>query len=300
MPEPLATADYLSHLLGLLDDDTPQVRESVGAALQVFDGDVSELLHGMGVTLSASERTTLSRLLHPARRERLRRDWVVPTHGAAGLADDWEAGEALLRMLSDYLHDGITLRQPLPDALDMLEEELAPAYERGGEVEFCRELFGPRGLRIHRAGARKFGSLEYLDLAAVIGGARTYAIGACLIALLLANRLGADIQCLSLSGDYFLQTNGFKGGQVIVSPSRSRVILERRHWHDVLLRSKSDHVLGNEELCLVSLGEILIDALSSMQHDFMTRNITEDYDLLDGLVKSLAEPEQAVSYDFPT
>jgi hypothetical protein len=62
-------------------------------------------------------------MLRPARREILVRDWIAPSGGAMALHEDWESFEALLRTISDFLHDGITLRQPLSDALDLLMEE---------------------------------------------------------------------------------------------------------------------------------------------------------------------------------
>ena len=116
--------ERLAVLLRLLDDDSPPVRASVENALSAFGGDVSELLGESEVHLGEAELELLSLLLLPSRRERLRREWVVPAGGAAAVQDDWELFEALLRSLSDYLHDGVTMRQPLGDALDLLAEDL--------------------------------------------------------------------------------------------------------------------------------------------------------------------------------
>ena len=118
----------LHHLLRLLDDETPAVRESVQQVLTEFNGDLSEHLPDLGIDLSIHERSLLSRLLHPGRRKRLRKEWLVPSGGWPALGNDWDRVEALMRMLSDYLHDGITLRLPVADALDLLAEE----YELSG------------------------------------------------------------------------------------------------------------------------------------------------------------------------
>ncbi len=116
----------LKALVRLLDDETPAVRERIAARLLETTGDLSEALAEIGWGGSAYEQDLLSGILHPARRETLRREWCVPS---GGLGDDWETLEHLLRLLSDFLHDGVNLRQSLPDALDLLAEE---AEEQGG------------------------------------------------------------------------------------------------------------------------------------------------------------------------
>jgi len=133
--------ERLAVLLRLLDDDSPPVRASVENALGAFGGDVSELLGESGVQLDATNLELLSVLLMPARRERLRREWVVPAGGADAVQDDWDLFEALLRSISDYLHDGVTLRQPVGDALDLLAEELELIASEEGAAGINRTLF---------------------------------------------------------------------------------------------------------------------------------------------------------------
>lgn len=128
-------AEELDALLRLLDDDTPEVRARVAERIVMFGGDLSEWLAARPQVLTKSEKSLLSQILMPPRRAALEREWLVPTGGAAALGEDWETFEALLRALSDFLHDGITIRQPLSDALDLLAEEAEEC-----EVTTSREL----------------------------------------------------------------------------------------------------------------------------------------------------------------
>jgi hypothetical protein len=122
-PEP----EELDALLRLLDDETPSVREQVAQRLALCGGDISEWLATQPRILSREEKSLLTEMLSPGRREALAREWIAPTGGAAALSEDWDSVESLLRVLSDFLHDGIALRQPLADALDLLAEEAAKA-----------------------------------------------------------------------------------------------------------------------------------------------------------------------------
>jgi hypothetical protein len=115
--------EELGALIRLLDDDTPAVREQVAQRLALCGGDISEWLATQPRILSREEKFLLTEMLSPARREILAREWLAPTGGAAALSEDWDSVESLLRVLSDFLHDGIALRQPLADALDLLAEE---------------------------------------------------------------------------------------------------------------------------------------------------------------------------------
>jgi hypothetical protein len=190
--------DELSALLRLLDDDTPAVREKVAQRLALCGGDLSEWLATQPRSLSAPEKSLLSEMLGPPRREALAREWIAPTGGAAALQEDWETFEALLRVLSDFLHDGISLRQPLSDALDLLAEEAA---EDG--ISTANELrsFLFDGTRL--TGNR----IDYYDprnsdLAWSIAEGRSNPLGLCLIFMLVGRRLDFDIEGVNFPGHF--------------------------------------------------------------------------------------------------
>ena len=190
--------DELDALLRLLDDETPAVRERVAQRLALCGGDISEWLATRSRQLSKPEKVLLAEMLSPPRREILIREWIVPTGGAVALREDWESLEALLRTLSDFLHDGISLRQPLSDALDLLAEE---ASEEGvvtadGLREFLFTGNRLRGYPEHYYDPRSS------DLAWCIEEGHSNPLGLCLIFILVGYRLGFEVEGVNFPGHF--------------------------------------------------------------------------------------------------
>ena len=186
-------------MISLLDDETPGVRDRVAVRIaDVATGDLSEWLASREVPLPAGDESLLSGMLGPSRREMLRREWVVPSGGRAALAEDWERMEALLRALSDFLHDGVTLRQPLSDALDLLTEEATKAdcFMEKALIEF---LFSDGRLKGNRKG---YHDPRNADLAWVLTEGKSNPIGLSLILLLVARRLDLDVEGVNFPGHF--------------------------------------------------------------------------------------------------
>jgi regulator of sirC expression with transglutaminase-like and TPR domain len=190
--------EELDALLRLLDDETPEVRSRVAERLALCGGDISEWLATWPRTLSAGEKSVLAGLLSPPRRETLEREWLVPTGGAPALREDWESFEALLRAISDFLHDGITIRQPLSDALDLLAEE---ADEGGVASANDLRAFLFEGDRL--AGNRDdFDDPRNSDLAWSIAEGRSNPLGLCLVFMLVARRLELVVEAVNFPGHF--------------------------------------------------------------------------------------------------
>lgn len=185
--------------MSLLDDETPEVRTQVaGRIADVGSGDLSEWLASRPAPLAAADRALLSTMLGASRRSQLRREWVVPSGGGAALAEDWERTEALLRALSDFLHDGVTLRQPLSDAIDMLAEE-AERENCELEADLIEFMFGEGRLKGNR---EAYHDPCNADLAWVVAEGRSNPIGLSLVLLLVAGRLGMDIEGVNFPGHF--------------------------------------------------------------------------------------------------
>lgn len=210
MSAPLLQAD-LSTLLRLLDDETPEVRQSVLTALHDYDGDLSEALIEADIELIDSQRALLSSLLQAGRRDRLLREWVVPSEGLVGLHEDWDHCESMMRVLSDFLHDGLSIRQPLGDALDLLAEESESLYHEHGAKAWLRGLFHHHGLQ---PGIGDDLRPACLDLAAVAAGHPTQDTGAGIVAVLLARRIGAPVTAIDLPHHLVLVCDDELGGSV--------------------------------------------------------------------------------------
>jgi regulator of sirC expression with transglutaminase-like and TPR domain len=274
-------SERLVSLLKLLDDDTPAVRIAVREALRDYEGDVSEELASLNVQLSEADQALLSSLLMTDRRERLRREWVVPEAGADAVADDWEHFEALLRQLSDYLHDGVTLRQPLGDALDLLAEEVEPELGMSGEAMLNQLLFSAKKLRPNFI---EEDAPENYDLAAALAGRPTNSLGMGLIFLLMANRLQLQVEGLSLPGAFLCRYED--DGQVVITDPLlgGREILAEDLEHRV---RKYPRDVRERASRAATPGELLIRVIEELATSWAARGELEDAELMETLLNSL-------------
>lgn len=275
--------ERLAVLLRLLDDDSPPVRTSVEAALAEFGGDVSELLGEMDVKLGESEQELLSLLLLPARRERLRREWVVPAGGAAAVHDDWEQFEALLRTLSDYLHDGVTMRQPLGDALDLLTEELQTVSDDEGPAGINRVLFESGRFS---ANIQEEDSPDNYDLAHVLAGNPSNALGLGLIFLLVARRLDIDVDGLLLPRSLLCRYH--EDGHVVLSEPlvKGRKVLVEDLAHRMRKYPRDIRAIAARP---ATPGELLVRLVEELATTWMSRGEVEDELLMDDLLATLVK-----------
>ena len=275
--------ERLSVLLRLLDDDSPPVRASVEAALGAFGGDVSELLGGCDAQLGESELELLSLLLLPARRDRLRREWVVPAGGAAAVLDDWDQFEALLRSLSDYLHDGVTLRQPLGDALDLIAEELEGIAGEHGAAGLNRALFESGRFS---ANTGEEDDPDNYDLAHVLAGNPSNAIGLGVIFLLISRRLDIDVDGLLLPRSFLCRYH--EDGNVILSEPlvKGRRVLPDDLVHRMRRYPRDVRMIAARA---ASPGELLVRVVEELATAWSVRGETEDAELMEELLATLVK-----------
>jgi len=263
----------LAALLRLLDDDTPEVRSVVTDRLAEIGGDISEILPDMAGGLNDPEKRILTGLLLPARRRILREEWLTPGFGSAALGGDWELFESQLRLLSDFLHDGISLRQPLSDALDLLAEE---AQESG--------VSSPNDLRVFlfEQGRLKANRKDYYDprnsdLAWCISEGVSNPIGLAAIYMLTGLRLGFEIEGIPFPGHFLcrIQEDGyplivdcFDGGRI-----HSQEVLTDPH--NDLNREQRQALQGS-----AGLGTILLRLLNNLIDAFQRLERAEDAELI--------------------
>jgi hypothetical protein len=280
---PDTSPERLALLLRLLDDDSPEVRASVEEALSAFEGDVSELLGGLDANLGTDDLLLLSRLLLPSRRERLRREWIVPAGGADAVVDDWDHLEALLRSLSDYLHDGVTLRPPVGDALDLLAEELAETADRDGAAGLNKALFESGRFK---ADMREEDAPRNYDLARVLSGNDSNPLGLGLVFLLVARRLEVDVEGLNLpqaflcryhdNGHVVLTDPAAKGKTVSTDDLAHRI---RRYPREVRMMIARP----------VTPGELLVRVVEELATSWAVRGETQDAELMEELLATLVK-----------
>ena len=272
-------SDELAALVRLLDDETPGVRERVAERLALCGGDISEWLSAQSRVLSKQEQKLLSEMLSPPRREILAREWIAPSGGAAALQEDWESFEALLRNLSDFLHDGISLRQPLSDALDLLAEEAADEGVSSA-IELRTFLFC--GARL-TGNPRKYDDPKNSDLAWCIAEGRSNPLGLCLIYMLVGHRLNFEIEGVDFPGHFMCRI--FEEGCPIIIDCFDK---GRLHIQSDLLESphlsRAQRDLIREPL---GPGAILVRLLHNLCQEFKEINRAADALLMKELLATL-------------
>jgi Transglutaminase-like superfamily len=271
----------IAALLRLLDDETPEVRSVVTGRLAEVGGDISEILPDMASGLKGAEKRILSDLLMPARRRILREEWLTPSFGSAALGGDWELFESQLRLLSDFLHDGISLRQPLSDALDLLVEE---ALENGVACANDLRVFLFEQGRL-KANRKDYYDPRNSDLAWCIGEGVSNPIGLGVIFMLLGQRLGYEIEGIPFPGHFLcrIQEDGYP--LIVDCFDRGRI-----HSQKVLIDPNND--LNREQRRALQdsagLGTILLRTLNNLIDAFQRLQRAEDADLIKEMRDSMA------------
>ncbi len=270
--EPPAPEEF-DALLRLLDDETPVVRARVAERLSSCGGDLSEWLATHPRRLTNEEKKILSGILASSRREILAREWVFPTGGAAALGEDWDCFEALLRALSDFLHDGITLRQPLSDALDFLAEEAA-GEGVATENDLRAFLFGSGRLRGNKS---EYYDPRNSDLAWCIDEGKSNPLGLCVIFILVGRRLGLEVEGVNFPGHFLCRI--FQDGFPVIIDCFDK---GRLHLQSTLLESGSDLSTGQKEQLrrTADPGTILLRLLNNLGKSLMETGRPEDAGLI--------------------
>jgi hypothetical protein len=267
--------DELDALLRLLDDETPEVRQRVAERFTTYGGDISEWLATHPRPLDHPQRALLAEMLSPSRRETLAREWIAPTGGAAALQEDWESFEALLRLLSDFLHDGISLRQPLSDALDLLAEEAADDGVTT-ERELCSFLFdGTRLVGNHHG----YHDPRNSDLAWCLAEGRSNPLGLCVIFILIGRRLDLEIEGVNFPGHFMCRI--YEEGYPVVIDCFDA---GRMHFQSTLMESpdlnrNSRKILERS----VGPGTILLRLLNNLMQSLTREGRTDDLKLIEQL-----------------
>ena len=253
------------------------------SALNAFDGDVSELLGEIDARPGDADLELLSSLLQPARRDRLRREWVVPAGGAEAVHDDWDLFEALLRSLSDYLHDGVSLRQPLGDALDLLAEELETTAAENGAAGINQSLFESGRFR---GNLKEEDYPDNYDLAQVLAGGPSNALGLGLIFLLVARRLDVDAEGINLPQSFLCRFHE-DGLMVLTEPlAKGRRVSAEDLAHRMRRYPREVRIIATRP---AAPGELLVRLLEELATAWSVRGFVEDAELMEELLSTLVK-----------
>lgn len=259
-------------LIKLLDDENESVRQGLDTVFLDYQGDLSDELAAEGLHLSTKEALTLSKRLHPGRQAALRKEWVIPFHRLQSPDGDWESLEALLRLLSDYLHDGVNLRPSLSDQLDLLAEDAENKVE--DPVQLADHLFKSGlliGNRSHPYDPRNS------DLAWALSEGTSNPLGLCLIYMLVAHRLNLQVFGCNYPG-HFLSLIDHEGQATLVDCFHAARLTPVRE-----LIAKHPEISQQARLAIkqpCSLGTMLKRVLANIHFSFEKTGRTDDAELL--------------------
>ncbi|MFD2256132.1 transglutaminase family protein [Luteolibacter algae] len=265
----------LTALLKLLDDETPEVRSGVSGRLAEVGGDFSEILPDVARNLKETEKKILADILRPVRRKVLREEWLTPRFGSAALGDDWELFESHLRLLSDFLHDGVSLRQPLSDALDLLAEEIQEAHPLPPTANDIRVFLFEEG-RL-KGNKSHYYDPHNTDLAWCIAEGKSNPIGLGVIYMLLGQRLNVEIEGISFPGHFLCRIYEESHPLVVDCFDDGRV-----HSQEILTDPSNDLSREQRQMLRQSadLGMILLRLLNNLIDSFQRMKLVEDAELI--------------------
>ena len=269
----------LEALLRLLDDDTPAVREKIEERLTASGGDISEYLASRENRLSKEDERLLSELLQEGRRQRLHADWETPSSGALGLREDWERFESMLRVLSDFLHDGITCRQSLSDALDLIADE---ARDKGiADADQLRDHLFKQGLL--RGNHKGYDDPRNSDLSWCILEGKSNPIGLGVLFTLIARRLDLVVEPVPFPQHFLCRI--YEGGRPMIVDCFNRGQL---HPQEELLKNPDLSEAERHSLKRVAdPGSTLVRILNNLHSALMIADREEDAELIAQLRQSL-------------
>ncbi|MGJ8725626.1 MAG: transglutaminase-like domain-containing protein [Roseibacillus sp.] len=277
----------LPYLLRLLDDEQPDVRRVITAQLANFGGDLSDQVAGLGIDLSDRDREVLSTLLQPARRDSLRQAWFTPSRSLLEPDSDWDLFEAFLRMISDFLHDGVSLRPSMTDLLDELADESA---ELGLDdpIPLASWLFDGERLTANK---RDYYNPRNSDLAHVLESGIGNPLSLSLILTLVAQRRKIPIYGCNYPGHFLCWTDTSSGPLVIDPYNKARTLAVKQ----IIANNPGISTTSRDALTHPARQiDMLRRVLSNLAHAYTKSESTEDLMLVKELTESLDELDLAV------
>ena len=280
-------ASTLPYLLRLLDDEQPDVREEVSTQLADFGGDLSDQVAALGFDLSNKDREILSQILQPARRNSLRETWFTPSKALLDPDGDWHLFEAFLRMISDFLHDGVSLRPSLSDLLDDLADESAE-LELNDPIPLASWLYGGQHLTANK---RDYYNPRNSDLAHVIETGIGNPLSLSLILILVAQRRKMPVYGCNYPGHFLCWTNTSSGPLVIDPYNKARTLAVKQ----IIANNPGISTTSKDTLSApASQSDMLRRVLSNLSHAYTKRDSHDDLMLVKELTESLDEAEALI------
>lgn len=269
----------LPYLIKLLDDESTEIQSALASQFKQFDGDISDEIASLGIDLAPEDRIKLSGYLMPSRRDRLRHDWVVPNN----LDDDWDCFEHLLRVLCDFMHDGITLRASLHDSLDLLADDIDAKINRLTPNKLRKYLFADH---LYTGARTNYYALSNSDISYTLDCGKGNPITLAIIFLLIANRLEVDVTACNYPG-HFLARIMHKGEAHLVDCYNMGRLINVR---ELLEENKEISTEAKYAIHTPAPPRVILHrVLRNMEHAFSVNRQLEDAALMQRLEATLVK-----------
>ncbi len=271
----------IPHLIKLLDDKEPATQQVLKQEFAYSSGDLSHEMAALAIDLKSQDRAKLSQLLLPGRRATLQQEWQSPEAGSGAISDDWDSFEHHLRIISDYLHDGISLRPPLPDMINLIAKEAQEELPEMNANELRKWMF---------VSGKFSGNKEnyYLaqndDICWVADSGLGTPISLATLFMLVGNRLDLEITGCNYPG-HFLARIFIDGEAKLVDCFHKGRLLTA---DDVLQDHKKISLTAKMAIQIdTPLGHILWRFLRNLEHSFNQLEQPDEAKLFDILANSL-------------
>jgi regulator of sirC expression with transglutaminase-like and TPR domain len=212
----MGNPSQLQHIIRLLDDESPVVRENVVRELSSFGPLLQKELARQKIILSKDQQQRIANLLEEFNRTWLREQWPL----LSDLEDDLEMLESALGLIADF-QLGRAYPAKLTDLLDKLAEEFESTVRKQDALTLAHFLFTKKQLR----GAEvDYYNPLHSNLVHVIEQKRGIPLSLAAIYLLVGWRLDFDIAGINLPGHFLARAavgkqnfivDCFKGGRCL-------------------------------------------------------------------------------------
>jgi regulator of sirC expression with transglutaminase-like and TPR domain len=212
----MANTTHLPHLVALLDDDSPVVREALVREFSLFGDSLEEEICRQSIVLDGMQRVRLNTLLNQFDGQLLKQHWLQ----WLDFDDDMVKLEAAQSLLAQFL-DGASRRPEVGGLLDQLAEEYRSIHKEADPFTLSHFLFRRKGL----VGAvEDYHNPLNSSLSYVIQEKRGLPISLACVYMLVGYRLGLQIEGCNFPGhflaraylnDEMILVDCFDGGKVL-------------------------------------------------------------------------------------
>ena len=302
----MANLSGLPHLLKLLDDESPEIRETVFKELRGFGPVLEERLAGLKHPLDDYQKRLLKPVLEATRRSWLKHEWP----SLLDIHDEYEQLELAHHLIACFQF-GKTYPYQLKTLLNQLAEEFCSTRQSKDVLQLARFLFTVKKLN---GVENDYYNPKNSNLVSVILNKRGIPISLAIIYMLVGRRVGLTIEGCNFPGHFLARirvrnkvylVDCFNDGQVISEDEIAQITpVTSNHLSKILNLIPSapaiiERVVRNlvraYQLKSDSVNSNLMIELLNLMKKPSSLNTSEDLDMT-GVTQPLFKPGQLVNH----